>query len=105
MPRCADLQLTVSKPGAVVPAAGWPAGVPRARVALVTRSLDFYFPLGCEVRSAADWLGAALLRTEFVGPDPGHTPRKLTRRPADRGVAAGPAGHAGRSSSAAASAR
>lgn len=59
MPRCADLQLTVSKPGAVVPAAGWPAGVPRARVALVTRSLDFYFALGCEVRSAAD--GWALL--------------------------------------------
>lgn len=59
MPRPATLPSTVGRPGAVVPAASWAAGVPRARVALVARSLDFYFALGCEVRRAAD--GWALL--------------------------------------------
>lgn len=32
----------------------WPARLPRALVAVMSRSLDFYLDLGCEVRSAAD---------------------------------------------------
>ena len=50
-----------------LPRPAWPLEPPRARVADLDRSLEFYMRLGCEVRSAADgWVLLGFGPTTFV---------------------------------------
>ena len=48
------------------PAAGSPVGPPRAWVARISQSLDFYLGLGCEVQCADGWVLLGCGRTLFV---------------------------------------
>ena len=74
MTTAPTLQVTVQWPEGVAglaahraPVPGAPVGPPRVWVARISRSLDFYLGLGCEVRCAADgWVLLGCGRTLFV---------------------------------------
>lgn len=51
----------------MIPASAAPGSTARATVTRMTRSLDFYLALGCEVRRAANgWVELAWEQTRFV---------------------------------------